>query len=135
MNSKLQNILGLLFGVIIGSMVNMSIVSISGSLIPLPAGVNPEDVKSIRENIHLFQSKHYVMPFLAHAIGTLSGAFIAAKIATSRKRMYANIIGVFFLVGGISAAAMIGTPILPTTIDLVFAYLPMAWIAYKLSKI
>ena len=135
MNSKLQNILGIILGIIIGSMVNMSIVSISGSLIPLPAGVNPEDVKSIRENIHMFQSKHYVIPFLAHALGTLSGAIIAAKIATSRKSTYANIIGLFFLVGGISAAAMIGTPILPTIVDLVFAYLPMAWIAYKLSKI
>jgi uncharacterized membrane protein YqgA involved in biofilm formation len=133
MNSKLQNILGIILGIIIGSMVNMSIVSISGSLIPLPAGVNPEDVKSIRENIHMFQSKHYVIPFLAHALGTLSGAIIAAKIATSRKSTYANIIGLFFLVGGISAAAMIGTPILPTIVDLVFAYLPMAWIAYKLS--
>ena len=133
MNSKLQNILGIILGIIIGSMVNMSIVSISCSLIPLPAGVNPEDVKSIRENIHMFQSKHYVIPFLAHALGTLSGAIIAAKIATSRKSTYANIIGLFFLVGGISAAAMIGTPILPTIVDLVFAYLPMAWIAYKLS--
>ncbi|MDG1757048.1 MAG: hypothetical protein P8I43_06570 [Bacteroidia bacterium] len=133
MNSKLQNILGIILGIIIGSMVNMSIVSISGSLIPLPAGVNPEDVKSIRENIHMFQSKHYVIPFLAHALGTLSGAIIAAKIATSRKSTYANIIGLFFLVGGISAAAMIGTPNLPTIVDLVFAYLPMAWIAYKLS--
>ena len=133
MNSKLQNILGILLGIIIGSVVNMSIVSISGSLIPLPAEVNPEDVKSIRENIHMFQSKHYVIPFIAHALGTLSGAFIAAKIATSRKSTYANIIGLFFLVGGISAAAMIGTPILPTIVDLVFAYLPMAWIAYKLS--
>ena len=63
MNSKLQNILGIILGIIIGSMVNMSIVSISGSLIPLPAGVNPEDVKSIRENIHMFQSKHYVIPY------------------------------------------------------------------------
>ena len=133
MNSKLQNILGIILGIIIGSMVNISIVSISGSLIPLPAGVNPEDVKSIRENIHMFQSKHYVIPFLAHALGTLSGAIIAAKIATSRKSTYANIIGLFFLVGGISAAAMIGTPILPTIVDLVFAYIPMAWIAYKLS--
>ena len=133
MNSKLQNILGIILGIIIGSMVNMSIVSISGSLIPLPAGVNPEDVKSIRENIHMFQSKHYVIPFLAHALGTLSGAIIAAKIATSRKSTYANIIGLFFLVVGISAAAMIGTPILPTIVDLVFAYIPMAWIAYKLS--
>ena len=133
MNSKLQNILGLLLGVIIGSMVNMSIVSISGSVIALPAGVNPEDVKSIRENIHLFQSKHYVMPFLAHAIGTLSGAFIAAKIATTKKRVFAYTIGVFFLVGGISASMMIVTPPIPTAIDILFAYLPMAWISYKLS--
>ena len=80
MKSKIQNILGLLLGIIIGSIINMSIVTISGNLIPLPLGVNPEDVNSLRENIHLFESKHYIMPFLAHALGTLSGAFIASKI-------------------------------------------------------
>ena len=134
MKSKIQNILGLLLGIIIGSIINMSIVTISGNLIPLPLGVNPEDVNSLRENIHLFESKHYIMPFLAHALGTLSGAFIASKIAVSKKKMYAYIVGLFFLVGGISAAYMIGTPILPTTIDLVLAYLPMAWIAHRFTK-
>jgi len=134
MKSKIQNILGLLLGIIIGSIINMSIVTISGNFIPLPLGVNPEDVNSLRENIHLFESKHYIMPFLAHALGTLSGAFIASKIAVSKKKMYAYIVGLFFLVGGISAAYMIGTPILPTTIDLVLAYLPMAWIAHRFTQ-
>jgi hypothetical protein len=36
MKSKIQNILGLLLGIIIGSIINMSIVTISGNLIPLP---------------------------------------------------------------------------------------------------
>ena len=134
MKSKIQNILGLLLGIIIGSIINMSIVTISGNLIPLPLGVNPEDVNSLRENIHLFESKHYIMPFLAHALGTLSGAFIASKIAVTKKKVYAYIVGLFFLVGGISAAFMIGTPILPTTIDLLFAYLPMAWIAHRFAQ-
>lgn len=134
MKSKIQNILGLLLGIIIGSIINMSIVTISGNLIPLPIGVNPEDVNSLRENIHVFESKHYIMPFLAHALGTLSGAFIASKIAVTKKKMHAFIVGLFFLVGGISAAYMIGTPILPTTIDLVLAYLPMAWIAHKFAQ-
>jgi small basic protein len=133
MKSKIQNILGLLLGIIIGSIINMSIVTISGNLIPLPLGVNPEDVNSLRENTHLFESKHYIMPFLAHALGTFSGAFIASKIAVSKKKMYAYIVGLFFLIGGISAAYMIGTPILPTTIDLVLAYLPMAWIAHRFT--
>ena len=134
MKSKIQNILGLLLGIIIGSIINMSIITISGNLIPLPLGVNPEDVNSLRENIHLFESKHYIMPFLAHALGTLSGAFIASKIAVTKKKVYAYIVGLFFLVGGISAAFMIGTPILPTTIDLLFAYLPMAWIAHRFAQ-
>tara|TARA_B100001093_G_scaffold435901_1_gene434084 strand:- start:260 stop:439 length:180 start_codon:yes stop_codon:yes gene_type:complete len=57
MKNKIQNIIGLILGLIIVSMVNMSIISISDNLIPLPAGIDPEDVNSLRNNIHLFQPK------------------------------------------------------------------------------
>lgn len=134
MKNKIQNIIGLILGLIIGSMVNMSIISVSDNLIPLPAGIDPEDVNSLRNNIHLFQPKNYVMPFLAHALGTLSGAYIAAKIATVKKNLFAYTVGVFFLIGGIFAANMIGTPLIPSAVDIIFAYIPMAWIALKLVR-
>ncbi len=43
------------------------------------------------------------------------------------------LIGVFFLTGGKAAASMIGTPIIPSAVDLMFAYLPMAWLRAKIA--
>ena len=44
--------------------------------------------------------KNFVFPFLAHALGTLAGAFVAAKIAASHKMRFALAIGFLFLLGG-----------------------------------
>jgi hypothetical protein len=83
--------------------------------------------------MHLFQPKHFIMPFLAHAIGTLIGAFIAALIAGSHKMNFAIVIGIFFLIGGIMSVFMLPSPVWFNILDLVVAYIPMAWIGGKLA--
>ena len=126
MNAVLKNILGVIAGVVIGGMVNMGIVTISGSIIPPPEGVDMTTVEGIKAAADVLEAKHYLMPFLAHALGTLIGAMIAALIAATRKFTMAMIIGVFFLIGGISAAFMIPAPTWFVILDLGMAYIPMA---------
>lgn len=109
--------------------INGWIISISGNMIPLPEGVDPNDLESIKANIHLYTWKHYIMPYAAHALGTLAAAFIAAKIWVGNKMTSGYVFGGFFLLGGIAAAYMIGTP----PIDIMFAYIPMGWIGAKLA--
>ena len=111
MPAILRNTLALIAGVVIGGVANMTIVSVSGSIIPLPEGVNPEDIESLKASIHLFEPKHFLMPFLAHAVGTFVGAFIASYIAVSRKMILAMIIGCFFLAGGIMMVQMLPGPL------------------------
>jgi len=74
------------------------------------------------------------MPFLAHALGTLIGAFLAAKIAATHQLKFAILIGLFFLMGGIQMVQMLPTPIWFDIIDLGFAYIPMGILGYKLAK-
>lgn len=45
----------------------------------------------------------------------------------------AMIIGVFFLVGGIISVLQIPAPAWFKAVDLLFAYLPMAWLAVKVA--
>ncbi|NOT37720.1 MAG: hypothetical protein HOP11_10125 [Saprospiraceae bacterium] len=133
MNPILRNILAVVAGLLIGGAINSLIILMSGSLIAPPSGVDVNDVESIRANIHLYEPKHFLMPFLAHAIGTLVGAFAAIKIGANNHMRLGLIVAVFFLVGGIIAATMIPAPTWFIALDLVIAYLPMAYIAYKLS--
>lgn len=128
MNPILRNVLAVIVGIFIGGAVNMGLIMLSSQIIPLPEGVDPADMESLKANLHLFEAKHFIMPFLAHALGTLVGALVAALIAATHKMKMALIIGAFFLIGGIANVAMLGGPIWFTVLDLVAAYLPMAWL-------
>jgi len=113
--------------------VNMSLVMMNGSVIPLPEGVDVTSSESLKASMHLFEAKHFIFPFLAHALGTLAGAWLAAKLATNHKMKFAYGIGVFFLLGGIANIWMIGGPVWFNALDIVVAYIPMAWLGGQLA--
>lgn len=133
MNSIIRNILAVLAGGLLGMVVNMGLIIAGSMLIALPEGVDPMDGESLKANIHLFELKHFLFPFLAHAGGTLAGAFAAAKISSDHHLKVALIIGVFFLVGGIASIFMIPAPMWYNVIDISLCYIPMGWLGWKLS--
>lgn len=83
-----------------GSAVNMGLVMASPHIIPPPAGVDVNDIESIKDSIHLYEFKHFIVPFLAHALGTVVGAYVAVIISASYKLIMGLVIGVLFLLGG-----------------------------------
>lgn len=134
MANILRNTLALLAGLLVGGTLNMAIVMVSGKVIPPPPGADLTTVEGLARAMPLMQPKHFLMPFLAHALGTLLGAFVAAKTGTAnRKLILALAAGVVFLAGGIMAVSQIPAPIWFNVTDLLAAYLPMAWIGYKLA--
>lgn len=133
MTPILKNVLAVLAGFIVGATVNMGLIMLGPSLIPPPEGVDMTTPEGLQAGVHLLEAKHYIMPFLAHALGTLVGAFFAARIAASKKSVFAMLIGIIFLLGGIAAARMIPAPTWFIVLDLLIAYLPMAWLGWKLA--
>ncbi len=134
MNSTLRIILSIILGLVIGSLVNMGLILISGSVIAPPVDADTATIEGLKEALLLFEPKHFIMPFLAHAIGTLAGALVAALLVKNHKLKVALSIGVFFLIGGISNVVMLPSPIWFTVVDITLAYIPMAYLGYKLSK-
>lgn len=133
MNPILRNILAVIVGLVIGSAVNMFFISLNGTVIALPEGADVSTMEGLKESMNLFEPKHFIFPFLAHALGTLVGAFIAAKIAATHKTKFAMSIGVLFLIGGIMMVVDLPSPTWFSTLDLVGAYIPMAWLGGKLA--
>ena len=119
MHPKLKNVLAVIVGLVVGSIANMIVVMIGPVAIPPPDGVDVTNMESIRLSMHLFEFKHFVFPFLAHALGTLAGAFLAAVIAASFRMAAAMAVGGLFLIGGIVNAFSIGAPALFTVVDLI----------------
>lgn len=134
MNRTVNIIIAIIGGSILGSAINMGLIMISSSIIPPPPGVDNTTMEGLKASMHLFEPKHFIFPFLAHALGTLAGAFIAAKIAASHKLRFAIIIGLVFLAGGITNVVMLPSPLWFSILDLAAAYLPMAWLAWKLES-
>ncbi len=133
MPDLLRNVLAVIAGTVIGGVVNMAIITISPSLIPPPPGVDVTTAESLARAMHLFEPRHFVMPFLAHAIGTLVGALVACLIAATARAPLAYAIGAFFLLGGVAASFMIPAPAWFIALDLVVAYLPMAWLGIQIG--
>lgn len=132
--TPLRNTLALLAGLVVGSVVNMSLVALGPQLIPPPAGVDPRSAESLAQAIHLFEPRHFLMPWLAHALGTFTGALVAWWLAASRRALFAYAVGLLFLCGGVAASLMIPAPAWFIALDLLLAYLPMAWLAQRLGQ-
>lgn len=130
----MRNIAAVLAGLFGGGALNMEIVMISERVIPAPKGVDATTVEGLTKGMHLMEPKHFLMPFLAHALGTMLGAFIATLFASNHKLRVAMIIGVVFLVGGVLSVMMLPSPFWFTIADLSIAYLPTAWLGYRFAK-
>lgn len=133
MNTTVKNILGVIAGVVAGGSVNMGIILISGSVIPPPEGADVTTMEGLQASMHVFEPKHFLMPFLAHAIGTLVGAYIAALIASTKKMYFALGVGAWYLLGGTINVFMLPSPVWFTCVDLLGAYIPMAYLAGKFA--
>jgi hypothetical protein len=129
-----RNILAVLVGLVLGSLANLALVMAGPHVIPPPVGVNMGDPKSFAAGLHLLEPKHFLFPFLAHAVGTLVGASVAYLAAATHRAVFAYVIGGLFLAGGIAAATMIPAPGWFIALDLVAAYLPMAWLGILLAR-
>ena len=132
MNPKLKNVLAVLAGVVGGSLVNSLLIQTGHRLMPIP-GINPEDMEALKAVMPTLEFKYFIFPFLAHALGTLTGATLAARIAATHKMKFAWGIGVLFLIGGIVACVMFPAPVWFIAADLILAYLPMAWIGGRIG--
>lgn len=133
MNPTLRNVLAVIAGAILGSLANGFLIEISGKVIPPPDGADVTTLEGLKASIHLFEPKHFVFPFLAHALGTLTGAFVAAKLAATHKMRIALGIGVLFLLGGIANCFMLPAPVWFMAVDVIVAYIPMGYLGGKLA--
>jgi hypothetical protein len=116
---------------VLGGIVNMALITLGPMLIPPPAGVDAQSTEALAKSMHLFEPRHFIMPFLAHSLGTLVGAFIAFRIAVTHKALLAYGVGAFFLLGGIAASFMLPAPAWYIALDLTAAYMPMSWLATR----
>ena len=134
MRRVLRLVLAVVAGLVVGSLVNMGLILVSGGIIPPPEGADTTTVEGLKASIHLFEPRHFLFPFLAHALGTLAGAVVATLLTPGRTPGPAYAVGVLFLLAGIANVVMLPAPVWFSAVDLLLAYLPAAWLGHRLVR-
>lgn len=134
MNPVIKNILGVVGGIVIGSVVNMALITVGPKIIPPPVDTDMTTMEGLKAAMQFMEPKHFIFPWLAHALGSLTGGLFAYLISGTNKDRMAYIVVFFFLLGGIANVTMLPSPIWFTVADLALAYLPMGWLAVELGK-
>jgi uncharacterized protein YacL len=129
----IRNLLAIILGLIVGSVLNMSLIILGGYVVPPPVGADMNTMEGLQAAMPLFQAQHFIFPFLAHALGSLAGAFVAVKISKQAQLMCALIIGFLFQLGGISMVVQLPAPFWFNALDLLCAYMPMAYLGFYLA--
>jgi hypothetical protein len=134
MRNLLRFVIAVVVGFAAGSAVNMGLILVSGSVIPPPAGADVTTTDGLKASMHLFEPKHFVYPFLAHALGTFSGALVATLLAPDRSRGPAYLVGTLFFLGGCASIFMLPSPAWFNAVDLILAYGPPTLAGYLLAS-
>ena len=130
MKKILFNLIAVLIGLFVGALVNGVIINLSNQIIPPPPGANLKTMEGLIHAMSIMEPKHFIMPFLAHALGTFIGAALSCLIAKSHLLMVALLIGLSFFIGGFMMVLQLPSPLWFDLIDLIFAYFPTAYLGY-----
>ncbi len=131
----MKSILYSVLGLVLGALTNGFIVQLGSYIIQAPAGFDLTTEKGLAKAMPLMGVEHFIFPFLAHSIGTLVGAYFVSKMKVNRPLLTAMAIGFAFLAGGVMMVIKLPqTPLWFILLDLLLAYLPMAYIGYRLGS-
>lgn len=84
--------------------------------------------------MHLMEPKHFIIPFVAHALHAFIGSIVACKIAGSNMMRIAMIVGLIVFLGGAKMVYDLPSPMWFNVLDLGVAYFPMAYLGAKLVE-
>ena len=107
--------------------INMGLIILGGIIIAPSDNFEPMNALN-------WDLKYFIFPFLAHALGTFSGAFIVSKLSKKTNIAIPLIVGFYFLSGGIYMATILPAPIWFILLDITVGYIPMALLGWKLAK-
>ena len=123
----LRVLLSLISGIVVGSAVNMALIILGSYLVKIPETFNSMNAEDWTVTLFIF-------PFLAHSLGTFSGAFIVSKLSKKSNIIMPLIVGFYFLAAGIYMVTILPAPTWFVLLDVILSYIPMALLGWKITK-
>ena len=127
MKQTLNNIAIVILGIIVGMIINISLIILGRTIFPPSENFEPMNAVN-------WDFKYFIFPFLAHSIGPLSGALIVSKFSNKSSIILPLIVGLYFLMGGIYMITILPAPMWFVLLDVILGYIPMALLGWKLAN-
>lgn len=107
----LRIILGVIAGIIVGSVCVWGVETLNHILHPYPAGMKANDMEAFKSYIENLPFSGKFLVIVGYALGALVSGFISTKIARNGKHTAAIICGLIFLSFTIYNMVVLPTPI------------------------
>ncbi|OLC51001.1 MAG: hypothetical protein AUH43_03705 [Acidobacteria bacterium 13_1_40CM_65_14] len=105
-----RSVLAVLTGMVVAALVVAIVEAISSQIYPLPRGLNAADPVAMREYIKTLPAGAFVFVLIGWALGTLAGAWTAARLAGHSPQLHGNIVGTLLLGTGVANMLMLPHP-------------------------
>ena len=130
----IRKILAVLIAVVAGSVFNMTIVTLSHTVYPLPEGIDPNDFDAFRAHVEAngMPTGAMLMVLVAHAGGSFVSGLLCGLIAKRSWYVAAVALGLLWMCGGIAMLMMLPSPIWFAVADVVL-YVPAALLGVRLG--
>ena len=127
-----RNVVGVFMGMIAGGTLVAMVEGLGHVLFPLPEGVNPTDIESLKANMDKIPLGSMLFVLLGWVLGSGAGSALAVWISRS-SIVPGMIVGGLLMAGGIANMVMLPHPIWFSVAGFL-VFLPSAWFGAQLVK-
>ena len=124
----------IIISVLLGAVFNSMILNIGMEMIPPPIGYDMNNPNDLSKAMSVMETRHFLFPFLSHAIGTLVAVLIYTYFIKIKRKFAPILIAVIFFSGGLYMVLILPAPLWFELLDLTLCYFPMAAIGSSLTK-
>jgi hypothetical protein len=130
--SMVRSVLGVVVGVVVAMILIVALELVSSAVYFAPAGIDPANREALKKGFAGLPVGALLLVLAGYALGTFSGALLAAAVAGRAPVTHGMIIGVLFLAAGIYNLMVIEHP-LWFCMASVAVFLPAAYLGAKLA--
>ena len=107
MGAIARSVVAVVIGLAVAALLIAIVEAVSSQVYRMPSGLNTADPAVMRQYVRTLPAGAFVFVLIGWALGTLAGAWIAARVAGRSPRLHANIVATLLLGTGVANMLML----------------------------
>ncbi|HEX4935485.1 MAG TPA: hypothetical protein VFV33_20030 [Gemmatimonadaceae bacterium] len=106
-----RSVIAVAAGLFVGGIATFGVEALGHVAVPPPQGLDVTNLEAVKAAMPTLPVAHFVPILIAYVVGPTLGAALAARMAPSRARVHAGVVGAFFLAGAVRNFMSIPHPV------------------------